>query len=166
MTTVDPPELVRFIISQFDYVVYEMRDESQRLYKVNHVGKPLMRIDELPSDVDEKRVIHFEIPDFPMRKLIVKHKFPPTRFMRYCCEDLKEINGMGRVVVTGVRWAESKNRKENQGVVTVFSSEAGNIAEEQGANFSKTVRGGSSSIWITQQSAGRLNCVTGRTKPL
>ena len=77
-----------------------------------------------------------------MRKLIVKKQFPPTRLMRYCCEELKEINGQYRVVVTGVRWAESRNRKQNQGKVTIFSKEAGEVAEETGANFTQTMRGG------------------------
>ena len=143
MTTVDPPELVRHIIRQFDYVAYDLaNDKGHRYYKVSLTGKPLRKIDAIPETADEARVIHFELPEKPMRKLIVAKQFPPTRMMRYCCEDLKEINGVGRCVVTGVRWAESRNRKQNQGPVTMFSRETAKIAEEQGANFTSTVRGG------------------------
>lgn len=39
-----------------------------------------------------------------------KRSTPPTRVMRYCCEALKERGGSGRVVLTGVRWAESARR--------------------------------------------------------
>lgn len=44
---------------------------------------------------------------------------PPTRLRRYCCADLKECNGQGRIVVTGVRWAESVRRKNLHGVVNI-----------------------------------------------
>ena len=45
---------------------------------------------------------------------------PPTRLVRYCCAELKERGGDGRLCITGVRWAESANRKNNQGVVTIY----------------------------------------------
>jgi len=38
-----------------------------------------------------------------MWNLIVKKGMPPTRFIRYCCKDLKESAGKSKVVVTGVR---------------------------------------------------------------
>ena len=136
VTTVDPPELVRFIISQFDTVIYHYTNGNERVFSTH--GVKLLN----PTNEIKGRIIHFEIPELPMRKLIVKKKFPPTRLLRYCCQDLKEINGQYRVVVTGVRWAESKSRKDNQGRVTIFSGKAGEIAEETGANFSETARGG------------------------
>ena len=80
-TTVDPPELVRFI---------------REYHKDTEIIKP----------------------ELSMRKLIIMKQFPPTRFARYCCEYLKEPHGSGRVTVTGVRWAESKNRRNNQGLAT------------------------------------------------
>ena len=51
--------------------------------------------------------------------LIGDAKTPPTRVMRYCCSWLKETNGDGRMTITGVRWAESARRKENQGVAVI-----------------------------------------------
>ena len=66
---------------------------------------------DFPRDRDGKVVT--------MWNLIPKHKIPPTRMMRYCCSDLKEVNGKGRLVVTGVRWAESTNRKKNRGLVNI-----------------------------------------------
>lgn len=82
VTTVDPPELTRFILKYHSDVIWER-------------------------------------PDLPMRKLIVKKAFPPTRIQRYCCQVLKEGGGKGRIVVTGVRWAESVRRKAQHGVVSV-----------------------------------------------
>lgn len=55
-------------------------------------------------------------PDLSMWQLIVKKRIPPTRLARYCCEHLKEQGGANRFVMTGVRWAESNNRKNRAGV--------------------------------------------------
>lgn len=75
-TTVDPPELVRFIRSQPDVIE--------------------------------------EHPEMSMWELIVKHRMPPMRTVRYCCEYLKEGGGDGRMVVTGVRAAESIRRSKRR----------------------------------------------------
>lgn len=57
-------------------------------------------------------------PQESMWQLIIRHGTPPTRVMRYCCKELKEYNGAGEKLVTGVRKAESYNRKMYQGYVT------------------------------------------------
>lgn len=82
-------------------------------------------------------------PQLTMVQLIVKKKFPPTRIQRYCCEHLKERGGKGRLKIMGVRWGESRNRKENHGRVTVIgkSKTMQKLAGEYNANFRLTVRG-------------------------
>lgn len=77
LTTVDPPELVRFI-------------------KQYH------------PDVERHR------PKLSMWRLIVKKTVPPSRTMRYCCDVLKEGGGIGRTVITGVRWEESYKRSKRR----------------------------------------------------
>ena len=47
--------------------------------------------------------------------VIINLGMPPTRASRYCCTVLKEQGGANRVVVTGVRWSESINRR-NRGI--------------------------------------------------
>ena len=136
VTTVDPPELVRFIIRQFDAVIYEPHDGRPNKHFVVKDGH--LR----PGVIENGKVIYFSIPRLPMRKLIVERKMPPTRLMRYCCEELKEVTGEGRVVVTGVRAAESRNRKLNQGMVTFPDKKVAAIAEANNANFILTDRGG------------------------
>ena len=43
--------------------------------------------------------------------LMVKFKYPPTRFARYCCAELKENASPNRMIAVGVRAAESRNRQ-------------------------------------------------------
>lgn len=89
VTSVDPPELVRFIRDQHPDVIREVPR-----YKAT--GKPIT-----------------------MWNLIPWKMFPPTRIARYCCQYLKEDGGDGRMTVTGVRWAESVKRRKNQGPVVI-----------------------------------------------
>lgn len=89
VTSVDPPELVRFVREQYPDVSRDIpRDKN---------GQPIT-----------------------MWSLIVKNGIPPTRSARYCCRELKETSGKGRLTVTGVRWAESVNRAKKQGFVNAF----------------------------------------------
>jgi phosphoadenosine phosphosulfate reductase len=111
ITSVDPPELVRFIKTQY----------------------PDVHLD-YPRDKDGKVIT--------MWNLIPRKLMPPTRLVRYCCSELKETGGKGRVTVTGVRWDESVNRKKNQGPVVIQSNRAAKIAEENGAAFIQTLKKG------------------------
>lgn len=69
--------------------------------------------------VRSKKGVAILYPPMSMWQLIIKHKTPPTRRMRYCCEELKEYSGIGKKVITGVRKSESRNRRQNQGFVTL-----------------------------------------------
>lgn len=59
-------------------------------------------------------------PEKSMWRLIKEKMVPPTRLMRYCCAELKERGGAGRIKVTGVRWAESPKRRESSDVVKII----------------------------------------------
>jgi phosphoadenosine phosphosulfate reductase len=58
-----------------------------------------------------------------MWNLIPKKQMPPTQLARYCCAALKEPGGYGRVVVTGVRWAESTRRKRSRSLLDIGHKE-------------------------------------------
>jgi len=94
-TSVDPPELVRFIKSQPDVCF------------------------DIPKDKDGKPIT--------MWNLIPRKLIPPTRYTRYCCEELKESAGKGYITITGVRWAESANRKNNQALINIGNSKRNKI---------------------------------------
>ena len=85
-----------------------------------------------------------EKPSITMWDLIVKKMFPPTRLARYCCEVFKENGGKGRVKVTGVRWAESRTRKDNQGIVTIIGKPKSTqkVGYDLNADFILTKKGG------------------------
>jgi len=77
LTTIDPPELVKFIKT-------------------------------FPE-------VSIEYPEKSMYRLI-EEKGLPRRQGRWCCEKLKENGGSGRIVLTGIRWAES-NKRAHRGMV-------------------------------------------------
>ena len=108
VTSVDPPELVRFIKEKYPDVSRDIPHDDN--------GKPIT-----------------------MWNLIPKKMTPPTRIARYCCEELKESRSKGRFTVTGVRWAESRNRENNQGLVTVYNADK---ALRESRSFQQTPRGG------------------------
>ena len=51
-------------------------------------------------------------PELTMFQLIEKKSFLPTARSRFCCSVLKERGGAGRIVVTGIRKAESYRRSK------------------------------------------------------
>lgn len=108
VTTVDPPELVRFIKEQHPDVKREVPRYSETYRNKKLAGKPIT-----------------------MWNLIPEKMIPPTRIERYCCEKLKEDGGEGRLTVTGVRWAESSNRKKNQGAVVIHGDFTGEEMDGQ-----------------------------------
>ncbi|MCD7777171.1 MAG: phosphoadenosine phosphosulfate reductase family protein [Clostridiales bacterium] len=75
--------------------------------------------------IKSQKDIHFDIPRYKngeqitMWNLIVKKMSPPLRLSRYCCSELKESTKDGRIVVTGVRWAESTARKARSSLVHI-----------------------------------------------
>lgn len=73
-TTIDPPEVLKFIKENYPDVIWEKPKRS-------------------------------------MFAAIRSRQIPPSRVVRYCCAELKEIHGVGRVVITGVRREESASRR-------------------------------------------------------
>jgi len=79
-----------------------------------------------------------------MWNLIPNKGMPPTRLMRYCCAELKEQGGQGRLKITGVRSAESKNRAENGGEIKIIGKPktTQSFLSENNINFQLTNKGG------------------------
>ena len=66
-STVDPPELVRFVIRQFEAVIYDLPDGSFKYFAVYSSGRLLSPA--TAQGVTGKRCIHFTIPKLSMRQL-------------------------------------------------------------------------------------------------
>lgn len=100
-------------------------------------------IKSIPNVIIEKKYFDDGTP-MTMWNLIPRKKIPPTRLIRYCCEKLKEHGGKHRVKVTGVRWAESRSRKESSGVVKIIGSPktTQKLLESENINFRQTIGGG------------------------
>jgi len=83
------------------------------------------------TGIDPPELVYFIRDNYPdvirdmykqsMWKLIEKRGLP-TRLYRFCCKELKEHGGEGRICVTGVRWAESVKRKNNRKPFEVMTS--------------------------------------------
>lgn len=115
VTSVDPPELVRFIKTTYPDVTFD-----KPRYSGNYKNE------------------QYRDKQITMWNLIPQKLMPPTRLVRYCCAALKESGGDGRLTVTGVRWAESTNRKNNQGIITIM----GSSKDTETPDFRKNIRGG------------------------
>lgn len=112
VTSVDPPELMRYIKRYHPDVIWDH-----------------------PKDKDGRVQT--------MWTLIADHTLPPTRQIRYCCKVLKESSGKNRITLTGVRWAESINRKALHGVVDFQAKPVGTrkAAEKINADYELNKRG-------------------------
>ena len=88
--------------------------------------------------------VQIEYPKKSMWQLIVEKRMPPTRIVRYCCAELKEHGGKGRVKITGVRKQESVMRAANGGFVKIIGKPKTmeKMAIEQGVEYKKNPKGG------------------------
>lgn len=114
-------------------------------YRVTSVDPPelVQFIKKEHPDVIMERPLDKDGNQITMWNLIPRKRMPPTRLIRYCCQYLKEDGGNGRMTITGVRWAESSNRKRNHGPVTVYKGKKKVVEElKESGNFKAAERGG------------------------
>ena len=85
-TSVDPPELIYYIKKHHPEVKFAKYKHNKNWEGYNEVT---------------------------MWNLLRHRAIPPTRIVRYCCDELKERTGdVGDTIFTGVRWEESKKRSK------------------------------------------------------
>jgi len=88
------------------------------------------------TTIDPPELVHFirfqhqdvayDMPDEPFLKALIKNGFP-LRHARWCCKKYKENGGSGRLVVTGVRWAESAGRSKRRMVEHCLQDDSKNF---------------------------------------
>lgn len=119
--------LKAFVPPEGYYLAFSGGKDSQCVYHLCKEAGVKFNAHYSLTTVDPPEVIYFirehypdvivDKPDLTMWQLIVKKGMPPTRKVRYCCDELKEGGGRGRFAVTGVRWEESTRRKNNRGLL-------------------------------------------------
>lgn len=107
------------------FLAFSGGKDSQALYHVAKLAGVKFEAHYSLTTLDPPELVHFikeiypdVIIDRPKRtflQLCLKKKALPTRMMRFCCAELKETQGAGRVTLTGIRREESSRRaKRNE----------------------------------------------------
>lgn len=106
------------------YLAFSGGKDSQVIYELCKMAGVKFKAHFNCTTVDPKEVLRFIRKKYPnviwhrpeksMFKLIEEQGCLPLRNMRFCCRLIKEIHGVGSVVVTGVRRAESRNRTKHK----------------------------------------------------
>lgn len=107
------------------FLAFSGGKDSQALYHVAKLAGVKFEAHYSLTTLDPPELVHFikdkypdVIIDRPKRtflQLCLKKKALPTRMMRFCCAELKEMQGAGRVTLTGIRREESSRRaKRNE----------------------------------------------------
>jgi len=114
------------------YLAFSGGKDSQTIYHLAQEAGVDFEAHYNITGIDPPELVYFIRDKYPdvkrdmyeksMFELIVHKGIPPTRLIRYCCSELKERGGKGRICVTGVRWAESTRRKNTRGAVEVQGS--------------------------------------------
>ena len=117
LRTFEPPEGY--------YLAFSGGKDSQCIYHLAKEAGVKFDAHYNVTGIDPPELVYFIRENYPdvqrdmynksMWKLIVQNG-PPTRLQRFCCKNLKERGGEGRVCITGVRWAESTRRKATRDV--------------------------------------------------
>ena len=128
LTTVDAPETV-------NYVKLVMETYGERKSYRNDDGQMVYQYGDHGFIV---------LPKESMWVLVERKRMPPTRMVRYCCNELKERGGKGRLRITGVRWEESPKRKDLHGIVTMVGKPktTQKIADEHNVDYRVNHSGG------------------------
>ena len=102
------------------YGAFSGGKDSQALYHVVQLAGVKVEWHFHKTSVDPPQLLRFIRANYPliewdqpkktMFQLILQNKMLPTRMIRFCCKELKEHGGAGRVVLVGVRAQESRTR--------------------------------------------------------
>ena len=96
--------------SGIPFEVHNSHTTADAPQTVRHIRETFYRM-ELEGIPCEIQMPTYKGERTSMWKLIPKKLMPPTKFVRYCCEVLKENSVKNRYIATGVRWSESTKRK-------------------------------------------------------
>ena len=106
------------------YLAFSGGKDSQCIYHLAKEANVQFDAHYNATGIDPPELVYFIRKQYPdvkadmynksMMTLISEKGMPPTRLVRYCCSELKERGGKGRICVTGIRWEESIRRKNTR----------------------------------------------------
>lgn len=105
------------------YLAFSGGKDSQCIYQLAKEAGVTFDAHYNITTVDPPEVIYFirnHYPDVIAQSCgtsmwqLIETRGLPTRRSRFCCDVLKEHGGEGRICITGVRWSESRKRKNNR----------------------------------------------------
>lgn len=104
------------------YLTFSGGKDSQALYHIAQMAGVKFKVHMNLTSVDPPEVIRFVKRNYPDVELIkpnisiydmaLKKKMLPTRRLRWCCAEFKEMSGAGKVTLIGIRKAESIRRSK------------------------------------------------------
>lgn len=110
------------------YLAFSGGKDSQTLYHLAVQAGVKFKAHMNLTSVDPPEVIRFVKKNYPDVELIKprmsiyemakKKGCLPTRLVRWCCEEFKEMSGAGKVTLIGIRKSESTNRKKRNEIET------------------------------------------------
>lgn len=99
--------------SGIPFEVHNSHTTADAPQTVRHIRKVFKSLEEkgIKCEIEMPK---YKGEHITMWKLIPLKLTPPTRQARYCCQVLKEAWCTNRYIATGVRWDESRQRKERE----------------------------------------------------
>nr|DAZ47046.1 MAG TPA: phosphoadenosine-phosphosulfate reductase [Caudoviricetes sp.] len=108
------------------YLAFSGGKDSQALYYIAQMAGVKFKAHMNLTSVDPPEVIRFVKRNYPDVELIkpkmsiydmaLKKHLIPTRTIRWCCAEFKEMSGAGKVTLTGIRKQESVRRSKREEV--------------------------------------------------
>lgn len=105
------------------YLAFSGGKDSQVVYQLAKEAEVKFDAHYNITGIDPPELVYFireNYPDVQMHMYeesmfrLIENRGLPSRKSRFCCDVLKEHGGEGRIVLTGVRWAESVPRQSRK----------------------------------------------------
>lgn len=123
--TIQKAEELALRYNEFGFhIAFSGGKDSQCIHELCQIAGVKFKAYFYKTSVDPRELLSFIRKNYPdvewirpkmtMFQLIIKKGMLPLRQCRFCCEYLKERNGLNSVVITGITKAESAKRKKRQ----------------------------------------------------
>lgn len=119
------------------YLAFSGGKDSQALYHIAKMAGVKFKAHMNLTSVDPPEVIRFVKQNYPDVELIkpkmsiydmaLKKHLIPTRTIRWCCAEYKEMSGAGKVTLIGIRHAESVRRSKRKEIEISSHKFSGNF---------------------------------------